>query len=70
MRYEIRVFSRAKIITSKDKKPVGVFYGVWDTRNNNWVINATGIGKHKAERILKALQNNNNINKMKPFWRE
>lgn len=66
-RYEIRVCGEIK--RNKTRKP-GCFYGVWDNQINNWVINAKGIGPKTADRIIKALEKNTNINKSKTFWRE
>lgn len=68
-RYEIRVYKHFKNEDGKWKKP-GTFYGVWDNKINNWVINARGIGKQNAKKIIKALNGNTNVNRPKPFWRE
>lgn len=68
-RYEIRKFKEIKR-TKKWKGGIGTFWGVWDTKNNNWVINTTGIGKEKAAKILKALEKNDNVNNPITFWRE
>lgn len=65
-RYEIRKYSE---VPRRRSKP-GTFYGVWDNKINNWVINARGIGLNTAKRIIKSLEGNTNVNKPKPFWRE
>lgn len=70
-RYEIRVYKNAKKESRKDKgKHMGTFYGVWDNEVNNWIVNAVGIGKKKAEKVVAALMKNTNVNKPNLFWKE
>lgn len=68
-RYEVRLYREIKR-SEKWKGGFAKFWGVWDTKNNNWVINTTDIGKAKAVKMLKALEKNNNVNKTIHFWRE
>lgn len=69
-RYEIRVYKEIRAKRKGKGRDVSKFYGVWDNKINNWVVNSTGFGKSKVIRILRALAKNENINKPKPFWRE
>lgn len=73
-RYEIRPYGE-KINRSSDNKKIkgkkpSQFYGVWDKERNEWVINAAGVGKQKAIKILKALTKKNKVDEIRPFWRE
>lgn len=73
-RYEIRPYGEKIHRNSKNRKDKGKkpsqFYGIWDNKSNNWVVNAKDIGRQKAIKILKALSKNHNINEIKTFWRE
>ena len=53
-RYEIREYK--KINRQRKNSSSSILYGVWDHSKNDWVLNAIGIGKSKALKMIRLLR--------------
>lgn len=72
-RYEIREYREItrgnKSKKYSDRSP-SKLYGVWDNKADNWVVNAKGIGKSKALKMLRALRAVSVTDEIKAFWKK